>query len=307
MPMSKHASGLVVLVATVVSFTLSLCPRSAFADQCQVVTAAQAAAAVIHLRPGRPFIELCEPCGQHFNPMAPNVQRVAGAFDVPEASGMHHVSVNGRDIDLAYVFVRGRGGSFTNLARLSGCDASGISEQLVVTEAEVAPGVPVAPAYGNQPQFMPPPPVAVAVAAPPPVAPLPVAPPPPQGNVFRYSGQVGATAGTAPTVPGARCVIQVQQLTSSPRHNCRVEVTCGGQYLYGRGNSGYGVCGFNSVRRGLIFRSTSTTVTMQDPRTTMQDGDPSITLSLPNGSVIVQDSLSPVNAWSARIVGIRQM
>lgn len=295
------------LAAAIVLLAMTLCPRIALADQCELVAPAQAAAAVIHLRLGRPFIELCEPCGQRFNAMVPNVQRVSGALDVPDSSGMHRVMLNGRSIDLAYIFVRGRGGNFTNLARLSGCEASGVSEQLSVVEQEGVPTVTGTPVYPSQTQFIAPPPIAApVVVAPPPVAPPPVLAAPTQGNVFRYGGVVATTAGTAPTVPGARCMIQVQQILSSERHNCRVEVTCGGQTLYGRGNSGYGVCGFNSVRTGIIFHGTSTTITMQDSRTSNQDSDPAITLSLPGGSIVIQDALSPVNVWTARIGGIRQ-
>lgn len=217
--------------------------------------------------------------------------------------------LNGHEIDLAYVFVRARGGSFVNLARLSGCEATDVSEQLVVGDANNAPGALGSSApYQNTQQFVAPPPVGMpVVAAPPVVAPPPVAPPAPQGLVFRYAGRVVTTSGTAPTLPGASCTVQVQQVTNSQHNNCRVEITCGGQTLYGRANSGFGVCGFNSVRTGLIFRSTTTTVTMQDQRTTTQDGDPSLRLSLPGGVVVVQDVLSPVNVWTVGLGGFRQL
>lgn len=284
---------------------LSMIASEARADQCSLVPAAQANAAVLHLRSGRPFIELCEPCGQHFDPSSSNVQRVVSAIAVPDSSGLHHVIVNGRPVDLAYLFVRGRGG-FQNVARLSGCEASGVSEQLLVPSQGGALGGQVTG------QFAAPPPVIVPtygqpVVSPPMVAPPPVVAPPPSGFVYRYAGRVVSSSGTAPTLPGAACVVQVRQVTNSQQNNCRVEVSCGGQTLYGRGNSGYGVCAFNSVRTGLLFRRNSTTITMNDARISPQDGDPAISLNLPRGGIIVRDAMSPVNSWVVSISGIRPL
>lgn len=280
-------SGLVLL-------TLVTAPSVARADQCQAVTPAQATAALMQLRPGRPFIRLCEPCGEILSPESTNVQRVMTATVSPSGDGYQSVQVNGEAVDLAYVFVRGRGGVFTNLARLSGCEASGVSTQLAVPEAQ-----PIVTAPST---FVPPP---VVVAPPPPPPPPPVVAPAPVGMVYRYPGSVATTLGVATVGPGTRCIVEVYQVTNSATNNCRVVVTCGGQTIYGRGGSGFGICGFNSVRTGIIFRGTATTITMQDRRSSTEDGDPRIDLNLPNGGVVVTDATTPVNAWSVAIRGLR--
>lgn len=119
---------------------LMLIPAAAWADQCQVVTDAQAAAAVARLSVGRVVLRYCEPCGEQLNSHAPEVVR--SAVVVPDGNGTNRVMLNGEEIDLAYVFVRDRNGNLVNLARLSGCPTQGVSPTIALPPPPVAAEAP---------------------------------------------------------------------------------------------------------------------------------------------------------------------
>lgn len=110
-----------------------LSAMTAKADQCQVVTQAQADAAVSILRASEQMLEFCEPCGD----VSPSVSAlVPGEISVRAWNGnnanatFYEVTVNGRAVDLAYVFVPGQNGYFDNLAQRVGCTTVGVSERL---------------------------------------------------------------------------------------------------------------------------------------------------------------------------------
>jgi hypothetical protein len=101
-----------------------LAPSFAFADQCQVVTHAQALKAIKILNSANQVQKLCEPCGeslpQEVRPYSVDLQTFNGLH-----SGQYSVAINGAAIDLAYTYVNGM-----NLAMLVGCKAQGVSDTL---------------------------------------------------------------------------------------------------------------------------------------------------------------------------------
>ena len=110
-----------------------LLATSAFADQCAWNKESHAAAGLEHLPPGAEYVSFCEPCDD----AAPVVARV-GRSAVTNVSGDYwEVSVDGKGIDLAYTFVKASPSDawYTNLAKLVGCPASGVSRKVTVEGA----------------------------------------------------------------------------------------------------------------------------------------------------------------------------
>lgn len=117
-----------------------LAPSEARADQCQVVTEAQAAAAVARLNASRIFMRLCEPCGEHLGDHRPEIVRAAVA--VPDGDGNSRVMVNGAEIDLAYIYIRTGATTLTNLARVSGCETQSVSPSISLPPAPASAEAP---------------------------------------------------------------------------------------------------------------------------------------------------------------------
>ncbi len=104
------------------------------ADQCAVVSRGQSDLALARLRqPGTWILELCEPCGEQLGPSArPYLVERVERVPWPHGAGGDdfEVRVNGRAVDLAYVFVHVGAGQFENLAALAGCPAEGVSARV---------------------------------------------------------------------------------------------------------------------------------------------------------------------------------
>ena len=120
-----------------IPISLSLVAGTARADQCAWIDDAAAHKARTILTSSPAFVELCEPCGDK----APGAPQRAKTVDVKDADGDYkEVYVNGKGIDLAYVFVKTDDTHYGNLAALAGCPATGVSPSLDVA-AETAHGV----------------------------------------------------------------------------------------------------------------------------------------------------------------------
>lgn len=102
---------------------------TARADQCAWISEANARAALEHLRPGAEWLSFCEPCGDK-EPVL-GVVHAATSAQV-DGGGAREVSVDGSPIDLAYTYVHTPNdpGGFTNLAKLVGCPASGVTRRV---------------------------------------------------------------------------------------------------------------------------------------------------------------------------------
>jgi hypothetical protein len=137
-------------LALVVVFAAGL----ARADQCEVVTPAAADAAVKLLKKGVKFVEFCEPCGdkQPGEPQTVDTVEVKPWQDPPDQT----VLVNGKEQDLAYVFIHKALGDshYLNLAVLAKCPAQDVSREIDVEKLRRAPApkpvqVPTPVGYGH--------------------------------------------------------------------------------------------------------------------------------------------------------------
>ena len=86
-------------------------------------------------------VAMCEPCGDQV-PGAPSVARHVAMK--PVAGGLFAVTLDGKDIDLAYTYVRVSEQRYQNLAMLAQCPATGVSESLVA-DPETRDGVLIHP------------------------------------------------------------------------------------------------------------------------------------------------------------------
>lgn len=94
------------------------------ADQCAWITKNQAMEAQRILKKGMIVVEYCEPCGN----TRPGPPEVVDTVDVVVQEGNHFsVLVNQHEVDLAYLYLQQENGVFANVARLTGCDAVGVS------------------------------------------------------------------------------------------------------------------------------------------------------------------------------------
>lgn len=149
---------------------------TAYADQCEWIDGTAAAKAQKLLAGHPKVIAFCEPCGEK----APGVPEVASRVDVttPEA-GYKEIAINGKGVDLAYTFVQTSPGTYKNLAKLAGCEATDVSPSLKV--ADETPNGVLITADDHKPAPPPPPPQPAFDPQPLPLQlTIPAAAPPPQ-------------------------------------------------------------------------------------------------------------------------------
>jgi hypothetical protein len=119
-----------------------LTASAAHADQCQIVTPAQAADAV-KLLTGALITLNCPPCNDPPIATVPTVK--PGKITQHAAAGtkgMSSVALDGKDVDLAYTWILTGKATFTNVAQAIGCDTDGVPG--FVTIGKHAPTVDVA-------------------------------------------------------------------------------------------------------------------------------------------------------------------
>jgi hypothetical protein len=134
-----------------------LVPALARADQCELVSDEVATRALAVLKDHPNVISYCEPC----NDQAPGEpHRLDHLAKQRDTAGDYAVTIDKREVDLAYTYVQTSPSRYENLAALAGCVTSGVSPSLIVNDASdrgvlitasdrpVAPAVtpPVAPA-----------------------------------------------------------------------------------------------------------------------------------------------------------------
>lgn len=162
--------------AWLIPITLTAVAGTARADQCQWVTKAQADKAQQILTSSSKLVEYCEPCGD----AAPGVpQRIESANAMVPAASYWELSINGKPADLAYVFVKTSDTEYTNLAKLAGCPATGVSPSLTIAP-ETPTGVLITPE--DKPAEQPAPP-----APAPAVTTITTTMPPPPPQVYVYT------------------------------------------------------------------------------------------------------------------------
>ena len=96
-----------------------------WADQCQSVSKEQAAQALDFLKPSGQYIEFCEPCGdKDFYKREPQIINNLQA----KADGEYwDIYLNGKNVDLAYIFVSTKNGDYLNLSKLANCPSSDVT------------------------------------------------------------------------------------------------------------------------------------------------------------------------------------
>lgn len=91
----------------------------ASADQCAYLDKQTATAAAQSILKGQDIKFLCEPCGET---VASKVDLKTLSINKVNIENFWEISINGKNIDLAYTFVDGK-----NLAIKSGCPVEGVS------------------------------------------------------------------------------------------------------------------------------------------------------------------------------------
>jgi hypothetical protein len=142
-------------VVFVIASVAVLAVRPAHADQCEwLEEPSTARRAVRELATHPELVELCEPCGD----AAPGAPRRASKVTVRSVDGHSEVAIDGRTVDLAYIYVKISDGLYRNLAMLAGCPTTGVSPRLrvepatstgVLIRADPAPVLP-APALSHR-------------------------------------------------------------------------------------------------------------------------------------------------------------
>ena len=98
-------------------------------------------------------------------------------------------------------------------------------------------------------------------------------------NVAR-SGSVSSVTGDAPAALGAECSVTVKPARLWRSINCKVEIRCGAEIIYGEAEAGYARC---EVRDGAL-------VSASDAGSTGADGDAVLALDLDGRRVVVSDA-----------------
>lgn len=100
-----------------------------FADQCVYVSAEQAKQAQELVVEYGTIASFCEPCGMH-TPIVAKVDTVENIS--ANYQGFHILSINGKNVDLAYTFVKTGENTFENLSKLVDCTSHGVSQSLAL-------------------------------------------------------------------------------------------------------------------------------------------------------------------------------
>jgi hypothetical protein len=107
-------------------------PTLAHADQCELVSDEVATHALAAMRGQPNVIEYCEPCGDKAPGEPHAIDHLAKQRDT---EGSYAVTLDKREVDLAYLYVQTAPSTYENVAALAGCPTSGVSPSLHVDDA----------------------------------------------------------------------------------------------------------------------------------------------------------------------------
>lgn len=97
----------------------------ALADQCAWISKEQVTHAFDLLRPGMMVVEFCEPCGDP----RPGARFLVEKTEIVHQENQYYtLLLNGKEVDLAYLYVKASDGTFHNMASLAGCQAEGVTD-----------------------------------------------------------------------------------------------------------------------------------------------------------------------------------
>jgi hypothetical protein len=133
-------------------------PAIAHADQCELVPD-QIATRAIAVMAGHPnVISYCEPCGDKAPGEPHRIDHLAKQRGL---DGSYSVTLDKREVDLAYTYVQTAPSKYENVAALTECPTSGVSPSLDVADASDR-GVLITPSPVPPPVATPPPSPAAA-------------------------------------------------------------------------------------------------------------------------------------------------
>lgn len=113
---------------------LLLLPALAHADQCELVSDDIATHALAVLAVHADVISYCEPCNDRAPGEPHRVDHLAKQRG-REGGDNYAVTIDKREVDLAYTYVQTSPSRYENLAAIVGCVTSGVSPSLVVHDA----------------------------------------------------------------------------------------------------------------------------------------------------------------------------
>jgi hypothetical protein len=101
--------------------------HAARADQCELVTEAQAENALVIIRRDPRFATFCEPCREK----APQA-KIARTVEVRKNHSGFTLYINAKPVDLAYTYYPATKEQFRNLAMAVGCEVESVSETITI-------------------------------------------------------------------------------------------------------------------------------------------------------------------------------
>ncbi len=108
-----------------VALSSGILMHAAWADQCALISAEQAGNALDFLKPGGTMVEFCEPCGDKDFYSKP--EQLITDIQARQEQEYWSVKANGKELDLAYTFVRNAEGSYLNVSKLANCPSDDVS------------------------------------------------------------------------------------------------------------------------------------------------------------------------------------
>jgi hypothetical protein len=123
--------------------SLSLLPSLVFADQCAYIRKVEAVKAATYVSVGQTIAYFCEPCGdKKFSSVKPVEVHSTELVRIDSASShldqpYWELRLNGKGVDLAYVYVKRSAARYMNLAKLAGCSVSNVSASFILPNFQV--------------------------------------------------------------------------------------------------------------------------------------------------------------------------
>lgn len=116
-------------------FVLLLVPALAHADQCALVSDDVATGALAVLKDHPNVLTYCEPCNDQAPGEPHRLDHLAKQRGTTDGPDNYEITIDKREVDLAYTYVQTQPSRYENLAALAGCVTSGVSPSLVVNDA----------------------------------------------------------------------------------------------------------------------------------------------------------------------------
>ncbi len=114
---------------------VTLVPALAHADQCALVSDEVATRALAVLQDHPNVVAYCEPCNDRAPGEPHRLDHLAKQRGTTDGPNNYEITIDKREVDLAYTYVQTQPSRYENLAALAGCVTSGVSPSLVVNDA----------------------------------------------------------------------------------------------------------------------------------------------------------------------------